>query len=157
MQVRRLRAQHKPLVIGVAGAVGKTGTKTAITTVLRQQMPVAWQAGNYNALISVPLVFFKQKMPALYNPLGWLKIFIMNEAMIRGAYKYQVVVLELGADRPNDMAQFKDLLRLDYGILTAISPEHMANFESMDEVADEELTIAEMCETLLVDIDAVPK
>lgn len=157
LQVKRLRAKHNPVVIAIAGSVGKSGTKKAIATVLSEQMKVAWQEGNYNDIISVPLVFFNQKMPSLYNPLSWLWLFLQTERQIQGVYKPQAVVLELGTDKPGDMNDFKQYLRVDYGVLTAIQPEHMENFTDLDAVAEEELVIAEICDQLIVDKDAVDK
>lgn len=155
LQVRRLRQKHDPLVIAVAGSVGKTGTKTAIATVLSQHMNVAWQTGNYNDIISVPLVFFGYNMPHLLNPFGWVWILLRMEASIHSKYPYEAVVIELGVDRPGDMEQFYRYVRVDYGVLTAISPEHMLNFKDVAAVAKEEMEIARLANQVLVDVDAV--
>lgn len=157
LQVRRLRAKHKPIVIAVGGSVGKTGTKAAIATVLSQHMKIAWQQGNYNDIVSVPLVFFSQGMPRLLNPFGWILILLRTEMMIQGTYQYQAVVLELGVDHPGDMSEFKQYMRADYGVITAITSEHMENFADLDAVAKEELTLAQMVDTVLVDSDSVAK
>lgn len=154
-QVRRLRAAHNPTVVVVAGSVGKTGTKRALAKVLSKQIKVRWQEGNYNNPISIPLIFFGQKMPHIFNPFGWIRVFLLAEAQIKGSYPYQVVVVEAGVDHPGDMAEMKNYLRADYGILTAISPEHMENFANIDAVAEEELQISELVDTLLYDRDCV--
>ncbi len=154
-QVARLRKKYNPTVIAVAGSIGKTSTKQAIATVLSEHLKVRWQAGNYNEIISVPLIFFGQKMPHILNPFGWLRVLIASELQIQGSYPYQVVVIELGSDRPGDLALFKQYLRTDYGVLTAISAEHMENFTDLDAVANEELVIADIAETMLVDANAV--
>ena len=80
----------------------------------------------------MPLVFFGQKMPKLYSLFGWLKVFIVAELYIQTGYKYQAVVLELAVDHPGDMEYFKEHLHVDYGVLTAIAPEHMENFKDLD-------------------------
>jgi len=153
-QVARLRQKHKPMVIAV---IGKTGTKTAIATVLSEQMTVRWQDGNYNDITSVPLVFFGQKMPAFWNPFAWLKLLFMTEMQIQGSYPYQVVVVELGSDKPGDMKEFEQYFHADYGVLTAISAEHMENFSDIDAVAKEEMYIAELADTVVVDVSAIAK
>lgn len=157
LQVARLRKKYEPLVIGVAGSIGKTGTKSAIATVLSQHLKVQWQDGNYNDIVSVPLIFFGQKMPHLFNIFGWLKVFIVSEFQIQTGYKYQAVVLEIGTDYPGNLDLFKQYLRVDYGVLTGITPEHMEYFDDIESVANEELTIAEFADTLLVNTDAVDK
>lgn len=157
LQVSRLRKKHEPVVVAVAGSVGKTGTKTAIANVLSQHFSVQWQDGNYNDIVSVPLVFFGQKMPHLFNPLGWLRVFLIAEFQIQTSYKYNLVVIELGTDRPGDMQQFKQYLAADFGVLTGIASEHMENFANLDEVADEELVISEIAETVLINANETAK
>lgn len=156
-QVKRLRKKNKLLVIAVAGSIGKTGTKRAIATVLSQQMKVQWQDGNYNELISIPLVFFGQTMPHIFNPFGWARVFISSEQQIRGNYPYTAVVVEVGAGAPGTFKEVGAYLRADYGVLTAVAPEHMENFHNLDRVAKEELQIADIADTVLVDQDAVNK
>lgn len=153
-QVERLRLKYKPIVIGVAGSVGKTSTKTAVAQVLSQKYKVAWQAGNYNDVVSIPLVFFKQPVISLFNPFAWLLTFIRNELVIRN-YNYDIVLLELGTDHAGDMAQLKGLLELDFCLLTAIQPEHMENFTSLEEVAEDELLAVKLANAVVVDSDSV--
>lgn len=157
LQVARLRAKYQPLTVAVAGSIGKTSTKTAVATVLSEHLKVQWQDGNYNDIVSVPLIFFGQKMPALYNPIGWLKVFVVSEFYIQTNYKFQAVVLELGTDYRGNLDLFKQYLEVDYGILTAIAPEHMENFKDIDAVADEELTIADIAKNVLVSTETVDK
>lgn len=156
-QVERLRKKHKPLVIAVAGSIGKTGTKRAIAQVLSQQMKVQWQDGNYNEVISIPLIFFGQSMPHIFNPLGWLKVFLATESQIRRTYPYEVVVVEVGAGAPGTFAELRTFFRADYGVLTAITPEHMEQFDDVDDVASEELQLESIVDTLLLDVDSVDK
>lgn len=156
-QVSRLRATHDPKVVIVAGSIGKTGTKRAVAQVLEQQMKVQWQDGNYNELISIPMVFFGKSMPHLLNPFGWLRVFISNELAVRSSYPYEVVVLEVGAGEPGAFEEIKQYLRADYGVLTAITPEHMENFANLEAVAEEEMQVSELVDTLLYDKDCVPR
>lgn len=157
LQVARLRKKYEPTVIAVVGSVGKTGTKTAIAKVLSQHLKVQWQDGNYNDIVSVPLIFFGQKMPHLFNPFGWLKVFIASELQIQIGYKFDGVVLEVGTDYRGNMELFERFLKTDFGVLTGIAPEHMENFKDLDEVAKEELSITDMAETVLVNTEAVDK
>jgi len=155
-QVRRLRRKNDFKIVAVAGSVGKTSTKLAIAEVLSQKYPVRYQKGNYNDLVTVPLIFFGQKQPRLYNPLAWLAVFWKNEAILRKKYPYEIVVVELGSDGPGDMQEFNRYLRADLGVLTAITPEHMEFFDDLDAVAKEELTLSELSNELLVNKDLCP-
>ncbi|HTE22869.1 MAG TPA: UDP-N-acetylmuramoyl-tripeptide--D-alanyl-D-alanine ligase [Candidatus Limnocylindria bacterium] len=152
-QVRRLRRKADFKVVAVAGSIGKTSTKFAIAAVVGQQYKVHFQAGNYNDVVSVPLVFFGLPIPSLLNPLAWAATFIKIEKQLRSAYPHDVVVVEAGTDFPGNLAQFKQYLQADIGVLTAITPEHMEFFADLDAVAEEELTIADLSERLLVNAD----
>lgn len=137
-------------VIGVVGSVGKSGTKKAIATVLDQKYSVAWQDGNYNDIVSVPLVFFNLKMPSLFNPFAWLITFYrMNRSI--GNYSNDVVVLELGTDGIGQIPEFGKYLKLDVAVVTHISEEHMEYFHSLDNVAKEELSVQHFAKFLVVD------
>lgn len=153
-QVRRLTKRHQFQVVGVAGSVGKTSTKLAIFRVLSQSFRVQAQEGNYNDAISVPLIFFGQQMPSLFNPFAWVTTFWRNEKIIKKDYPYDVVVVELGTDGPGQIEAFKNYLKVDIGVLTAIAPEHMEFFDGLDAVAREELTIASFSTLMLANKDA---
>lgn len=156
-QVRRLRTKADFKVIAVAGSIGKTSTKFAIATILSEKYRVRWQKGNYNDIVSVPLVFFGLPMPSLFNPAAWIWTFLKIEMQIRRKYSHDVVVVEVGTDFPGNLKQFKQYLQADLGVLTAISPEHMEFFKDIDEVAVEELTISELADNLLVNLDLCDK
>jgi UDP-N-acetylmuramoyl-tripeptide--D-alanyl-D-alanine ligase len=69
-QLKRLRKKNKIFVIAVAGSIGKTSTKLALARVLSQTYKVQFQEGNYNDLVSVPLIFFGKKLPSVMNPFA---------------------------------------------------------------------------------------
>ncbi len=153
-QVRRLTKKHHFQVVGVAGSVGKTSTKLAIAKVLSRTYKVQYQDGNYNDIVSVPLIFFGQQMPSLFNPFAWVVTFWRNEKVIRQNYPYDIVVVEVGTDAPGQISKFKSYLKLDIAVLTAITPEHMEYFAGLDAVAAEELTIASFSTLTLANKDA---
>ncbi len=136
-------------IVAVAGSIGKTSTKRAIAQVLSQKYSVAWQDGNYNDIVSVPLVFFGLNMPSLLNPLAWLVVLMRMSSMIRH-YPYEVVVLELGTDAPGQIAEFGKYIKVDVGVITPIAPEHMEFFESIKAVAKEELSLQKFSNNIIV-------
>jgi UDP-N-acetylmuramoyl-tripeptide--D-alanyl-D-alanine ligase len=154
-QLRRLTKRNNIYVVAVAGSIGKTSTKLALAHVLSQSFKVRYQEGNYNDAVTVPLIFFGHKEPAVYNPFGWLWTFFKNELVIRRRYPYQIVVAELGSDAPGQMQQFSKYLHVNIGVLTAIVPEHMANFTDMDAVAKEEMTIASFSDKIYANKDLI--
>lgn len=154
-QVKKLRKKHQFKVVGVVGSIGKTSTKLAIAQTIGKTLRVRYQEGNYNDIVSVPLIFFGQPIPSLMNPLAWLKVFVDNSKQIRGDYPYDVVVVELGTDAPGQIAEFKRYLQLDLAVVTAIAPEHMENFENIQAVAEEELSVAGYSDKLIYNSDLV--
>lgn len=152
MQVRALRKRHAFTVIGVVGSVGKTSTKAAIAKTLGASKKVLWQEGNYNVDVTVPLVLFSQPMPNIFNLFAWLKIWAQNARTIHRPYPYDVVILELGTDGPGQIEEFA-YLDLDIVVVTAITPEHMEYFGTMDAVAQEELSALGFAKKALVNID----
>jgi UDP-N-acetylmuramoyl-tripeptide--D-alanyl-D-alanine ligase len=154
-QMQKIIAKYQPKIIAVVGSVGKTTTKMAIATVLKETYRVQVQEGNYNTPISVPLVFIGQAMPALYNPFAWLKAWYKGQRIIYSGYPYDVVVVELGTDTPGDIAAYGELLVADISVVTAISEEHMEHFASLKAVAKEEFAVANFSKTLVINNDDV--
>lgn len=152
-QVKRLKLKKDFKTIVIAGSIGKTSTKLAIASVLSQNFKVQYQEGNYNDIVSVPLIYFGQNLPTLWNPFAWLGLLFKNESIIRKPYPYEYVILELGTDGPGQIKQFKKYIDADIGVLTAIAPEHMEFFTDLETVANEELAVAELCKTLVVNKD----
>ena len=154
-QVRRLQKNRKFTTIAVVGSIGKTSTKFAVAQLLSSKYRVRFQEGNYNDRVSVPLVLFGQKLPNLFNPLAWLITFIRCEIALHKPYKFDIVVLELGTDGPGQIAGFKDYLKVDIAIVSAITPEHMEYFVDIDAVAKEELSIVQYAKNVLMNTDLV--
>lgn len=154
-QARRLRKKYQFKVVAVAGSVGKTSTKLAIARTLHAAgKQVRFQEGNYNVRITVPLVLFGQPLPSLVNVIAWVKILFRNELTLMHGYAYDAAVLELGTDRPGEMAKFA-YLKPDITVLTSIAPEHMENFGSLEAVAHEELTVTGYSKRVLVNASDV--
>jgi UDP-N-acetylmuramoyl-tripeptide--D-alanyl-D-alanine ligase len=151
-QVKRLRKRHKFDVVAVAGSVGKTSTKTAIAETLQNSRRVLWQDGNYNDRLTVPLIFFNQKLPGLFNVVAWTRILIKNERAIYGSYDYDIVVVEIGTDAPGQIKHFK-YLKPEALVISAITPEHMQNFTDLNAVAKEELAIVKFAHQTFINID----
>lgn len=157
-QVARLVARHHLMVVAVAGSVGKTSTRAAIATVLRHKYVIqSISHPGYNSEIGLPLSVFDFPAPKwLLNPFAWIWLWARSERIIRGSYRPEVLVLELGTDHPGEMARFVRYLTPDIAVITAITPEHMENFAGLDAVAAEELLLASAAKHLVVNIDELP-
>lgn len=153
-QLKRLLKRNPTLkTVGVVGSYGKTSTKLALATVLSAGMRVQYQDGNYNDIVTVPLIFFGETTPSLLNPFAWMALFMRNSRKIRQPYPFDAVVLELGTDNPGSIAAFKRYLHIDVAVVTAIAYEHMEFFANIDAVAAEELAVQAYAKQLLVNGD----
>ncbi len=155
-QAKRLIASKHLTVVAVAGSVGKTSTKQAIATVLRQKYRVLVHRGNYNDTMSVPLAVFNLQVPnPIWNPFGWIAVMLLMEYTIWRRYAYEVVVLELGTDHPGELPHFMTYLKPDISVVTAVAPEHMENFADLAAVAAEELAVAKGSKKLVINTDSI--
>jgi UDP-N-acetylmuramyl pentapeptide synthase len=155
-QTRRLYRKNQFKTIAIGGSYGKTSTKLAIAQVLQGKYRVQYQDGNYNDVTTVPLVLFGRDAPPLFNPIAWLAVFAKNELSLRREYGFGIVVVELGIDGPGQMREFTKYLRVDHALVTAIAPEHMEFFGDIDDVASEELSLADFSREVLVNGNLCP-
>lgn len=152
-QVKSLCRRQSFKLIAVAGSVGKTSTKLAIAHLLSSVGRVRTQDGNYNDRLTVPLIFFNQQEPAIFNILAWLKLLLDNQRQLSRAYPYEYVVVELGTDAPGQMKAFS-YLKPDILVLCALASEHMENFKTISNViAEETATVSSANMTLINDDD----
>ena len=86
---------------------------------------------------------------------SWMRLIGETAATIEHPYLYDVVVVELGTDGPGQMKQFA-YIKPDITVLTAVSPEHMEFFGTLDRVAEEELIVFDYSKRVLVNGDDIP-
>ncbi len=129
-KARRFLEQHKPIVIGVTGSVGKTSTRHAIATVLSAKFSVSTSVHNYNNEFGLPLSILQASSPGK-NMFGWLKILCSQPKVV------DVYVLEYGIDHPGDMDYLLSIATPSLAVMTALSPVHVEFFPSMKELAEE--------------------
>lgn len=151
-------ALHRPKLVVVTGSVGKTSTKMAIATVLAERFRVRVHEGNHNTHMSVPLAIMGVKYPEnVHSVSAWLSVLQAARLRIRSEPDTDVIVQELGTDTPGEIAHFGKYLRPDIAVVTAVSPEHMQAFQTIDNVAQEELAVAGFSALTIInrdDIDA---
>jgi len=156
VQTKALIRHHKLNVVVITGSVGKTSTTQAIATVLGKKFKVRTTTGNYNTDIGVPCSAFGRRIPTnIKNLFAWAFMMFKNLGQIYGKVDFEMLVLEVGTDQPGDVPSFA-YLKPDIAVVTAVTPEHMEFFDSIDAVAAEELSVIGFskkvfCNDLLVD------
>ncbi len=138
---RRLKID-RPTVVGITGSLAKTSTKEAVGQMYRVRFPgqVRVGFGNLNTYLGVPLAIFGFQLDFYHRPPGrWAWGAILAQAIWRSIFdrlpKY--LILELGADRPGDIAAIVGHLPLDIAVITAVGPAHLENYPSIDRIAQE--------------------
>lgn len=143
-------------LVAVAGSVGKTTTKIAIATVLSEKFRLRVEGGNHNTNLSAPLAILGIDYPSnIRNIFSWLAVFRAARRRINKPSDVDVIVQELGSDRIGQIEQFCKYLHPDIGVITAVAPEHMEYFVTMDAVAKEELELANYAKLAIINRDDI--
>jgi UDP-N-acetylmuramoyl-tripeptide--D-alanyl-D-alanine ligase len=144
------------ILVAVSGSVGKTSTKVAIATVLSERFRVRLHEGNHNDVLSSPLAILGVDYPKNIRDVGqWMKVFKAAKQRIKDPTDVDVIVQELGSDRIGQVPHFRTYLHPDIGVVTAVSAEHMEFFKTVDNVAAEELSVANFSELALINKDDI--
>jgi len=143
-------------LVVVAGSIGKTSTKRAIATILSQKYRVTMHEGNHNMAISAPMAILGLAYPKSVRSISaWLTVFKAARRRVNEPTGTDVIVAELGADQPGDIDQFARYLKPDIGVVTAVTIEHMESFKTLDAIAKEELTVANISKLAIINRDDI--
>lgn len=114
LTLQELAAYHRKElatpVIGITGTNGKTTTKELISAVLSTTYKVLYTEGNLNNHIGVPLT------------------------LLRLTSEHQLAIIEMGANKPGDIAELTGIARPNFGLITNIGRAHLQGFGSLEGV-----------------------
>lgn len=116
---RAARARTRARVIAVTGSAGKTSTKDMLLHVLRGQGRTHAAEASYNNHWGVPLTL--ARMPA----------------------NTDFAIIEIGMNRPGEIAPLSRLARPHIAIVTTVAAAHLEAFDSIDGIAQEKASIFE--------------
>ncbi|MGH2349701.1 MAG: Mur ligase family protein, partial [bacterium] len=115
-------AEVRPIVIGITGSYGKTSTKHFLQTMLSQRYRTLMTPGSYNTYMGVCRVINEQ---------------LTND--------HEVFIVEMAAYGRGEIREIAHLVYPRFGILTAIGPQHLEWFGTIENV---EATKYELIESL---------
>lgn len=129
--------KYNPRIVSITGSVGKTSAKEAIFSVLAGKFRVRRNEKNYNNEIGLPLTIIGADS-GHGSFLGWLRAFLKWLWVIAVPFEYpEVLVLEMGADRPGDIKYLASFIKSEVGVITDVSMSHIEFFNNIETVARE--------------------
>jgi UDP-N-acetylmuramoyl-tripeptide--D-alanyl-D-alanine ligase len=129
--------KYHPIIVGVTGSVGKSSTKEAIALVLSEGYAVRRSEGNYNNEFGVPLSILGEKSPGA-SLFGWMRVMLRGIALLLFPFRYpEILVLEMGVDRPGDMDSLLRFVPVTVGVITRIGESHIEYFKTIGAIARE--------------------
>jgi UDP-N-acetylmuramoyl-tripeptide--D-alanyl-D-alanine ligase len=135
-QAKFLLKKNKPIIIAITGNLGKTSTKDFIYTALKNnfldkqgESLVVSSKKSMNSDFGIPLTI-------LELPSGWNNLFLWIKIVFSGFIKmfdknvFKYLVLEVGADSPNDIKNVCKYIKPDITVLTGFAkvPVHIEFF-----------------------------
>lgn len=109
---KRILSLKKDLkIIAITGSYGKTSTKHFLHTILNHQYTTLMTPGSYNTTMGVVRTIREMLKPV-----------------------HEVFIVEMGARQQGDIKEISELVNQDISILTAIGPQHLETFKSIENV-----------------------
>ncbi|MGQ5709748.1 UDP-N-acetylmuramoyl-tripeptide--D-alanyl-D-alanine ligase [Lactobacillus sp. PSON] len=108
-----------PTVVGITGSNGKTTTKDMTSAVLSKRFNVHKTQANFNNEIGVPMTILEMKPNT------------------------EILVLEMGMDRPGQLHHLSELTHPDVTVITMIGEAHIEFFGNRDKIADAKMEITD--------------
>lgn len=133
---------HKPKIIAITGSVGKTTTRDAVFAVLSAKYKVRENLKNYNNEIGIPLTVIGAESGGK-NIFKWLWVFFKWLWVVIFPKYPEILIFELGVDRPGDMEYFMSFIKPDVSIVTNVSLNHIEFFRTIENIAKEKRVLVE--------------
>ena len=140
---KKIIKKYKPDIVGVTGSAGKTSAKEAIATVLASRFNVRKSNKNYNNEFGTPLTIIGFDKSPAGSSLGWILVLVtaIKLLCVRDKNYPDMLVLEMGADKPGDIKYLIEIAPCRVGVLTFISHAHTEFFKTIKRIAQEKRII----------------
>lgn len=117
---KKLRSHKDLIIIGITGSYGKTSVKFMLEKILSQQFNTLVTPHSYNTTLGV--------------------VITVRQFLNRS---HEVFVAEMGAKQKNDIKEICDLVEPQYGVITAVGPQHLETFGSLNTIIDTKFELAQ--------------
>ncbi len=113
------RHQHDARVVAITGSAGKTTTKEMAAGILAMGRPTLVTQGNFNNLIGLPIT------------------------LLRLEKGHRNAVLEMGMNRPGEIARLTEIADPDVGVITNVGMAHLEGLGDIKGVARAKVELVE--------------
>lgn len=143
-------------LVTISGSTGKANTKLAVSTLLSERYRVRMHETTYGPELGAPLAILGIELPENTKSFWqWNAVFAAARKRIKAQTDVDVIVHELATDGPGRVQRFYSYATPDIGVVTAVSPESMHAFHTIDAVAAEELSLANFSKQALINRDDI--
>src|SRR3989338_3331917 len=134
--------RYSPRIVMVTGSVGKTSTKDAVAAALGARFLVRGSEKSFNSEFGVPFTVLGGGNP-WEDPVAWLLVARRALGLLLLPNHYpNLLVLEVGADAPGDLAKILKIARPDLVVVTRLPeiPVHVEFYTTPEAVREEEFS-----------------
>lgn len=118
---KRILNKHTNLIkIGITGSYGKTSVKTILQELIGNRYYSLMTPNSYNNLMGITLTI---------------------RGMLRSIH--EVFICEMGADHVREIEQLASFVQPNIGIVTAVGPQHLQTFHTIDNILQEKMQLIE--------------
>lgn len=121
---KRLAAMPDLKIVGITGSYGKTSTKHYLHRILSEHFETLMTPGSFNTTLGVVRTVREHLKPY-----------------------HQVFIVEMGAKQTGDIREICDLVHPQIGIITAVGPQHLETFKTIENVRDTKFELADSLPT----------
>ena len=108
---KKIRSYTNLIKVGITGSYGKTSVKYFLHSILSEKYNVLMTPGSFNTTLGVVRTIREYLQPT-----------------------HEVFIVEMGAKKIGDVNEICEIVMPHYGILTAIGPQHLETFGSLENI-----------------------
>lgn len=122
--IKKLSTFKGLIKIGITGSYGKTTTKNILSSILGTEYRVVMSPASFN------------------TPLGISKT--INNYLDPSS---EILIVEMGAYRKGEIQYLTEMVKPDLGIVTAVGPQHLSTFKTIENVLQTKMELLESLPT----------
>lgn len=117
-------AKIQPKIVGVTGSSGKTTAKELMAEVLGRRLKVKKSPKNLNTEFGAIFTILDRPVPRTTGQ--WLFTLVASAiSLLRKVESYDILVMEMGVDKPGDMDETLKVFRPDHMVFLNVKNEHL--------------------------------